>query len=111
MVLSLALMRIGVPSLSIEKVSALAGVDVAAVLGDTNAAPGAGFHGKAIAVADDWFAPAAASGAALPPGFANSQKICRYSLTSGLTGASKLHADTIATIGGRVSTISSAASI
>lgn len=102
MVLSLALMRIGVPSLSIEKISALAGLSVVAVLGDGNTAPGAGHRPGMIAVTDDWFAPAVAGGAPLPPGFANSRQVCRHSLTSGSTGESKLHADSIATIGGRV---------
>jgi acyl-coenzyme A synthetase/AMP-(fatty) acid ligase len=102
-VLGLALLRIGVPSMSIGSISQLpANVGVTAVLVDGGDTSGAGAGRRVIAVTDEWFAPEAAGGAPLPRGFSGSGGVCRYSLTSGTTGEPKLIRDTVASIGGRV---------
>ena len=102
-VLSFALLRIGVPSMSIGRIAQLpAGIGVAAVLVDGDDTSGAGAGRRMIAVGDDWFAPEAADGAPLPRGFSGSESICRYSLTSGTTGEPKLYRETVASVGGRV---------
>jgi non-ribosomal peptide synthetase component E (peptide arylation enzyme) len=57
-VLSFALMRIGVPSMSLGNMSQLAtDMSLAAVLADSDASPGAGPARRSIAVTDEWFAP------------------------------------------------------
>ena len=102
-VLGLALLRIGIPSMSIGSVSQLtADIGVAAVLVDSGNTSGAHSGRRVITVTDEWFAPDAAGGAPLPRGFSGSGGVCRYSLTSGTTGEPKLIRDTIASIGGRV---------
>jgi len=102
-VLGLALLRIGIPSMSIGSVSQLtADIGVAAVLVDSGNTSGAHSGRRVITVTDEWFAPDAAGSAPLPRGFSGSDGVCRYSLTSGTTGDPKLIRDTIASIGGRV---------
>ena len=102
-VLSFALMRIGVPSLSLNTVAQLTNnTAVAAVLADSAGAPGQTPARRTITVTDDWFAPDAAGAAPLPQGFSGSRHICRYSLSSGTTGEPKLYPETIAGLGQRV---------
>ena len=101
-VLALALMRIGVPSLSAERMSAVpADIAFAAVLGDPEAGKQAPLGSRFVAVGDDWFAPGPADRSSLPEGFTAVRQVCRLSLTSGTTGASKLFRDTVADIGAR----------
>jgi acyl-coenzyme A synthetase/AMP-(fatty) acid ligase len=102
MVLSLALFRIGIPSLSIERNTVLpSAMGFAAVLCDPGTAAPAGASDRVIAVPDAWFGPSASGGASLR-GFADSGQVCRLSLTSGSTGEPKLQRDTIAAVGDRV---------
>jgi acyl-coenzyme A synthetase/AMP-(fatty) acid ligase len=100
-VLSFALMRIGVPSMSLGHLSQLTNdIGVAALLADSDA--GAGSARTATPVTDEWFAPESASGVPLPPGFSGSKHVCRYSLSSGTTGEPKLYPETIDGLGARV---------
>ncbi len=102
-VLSLSLMRIGVPSMSLSNMSQLtAGMNVAAVLADGDGAQTADAAHRTIAATDEWFAPDAAGAASLPRGYAGSTHICRYSLSSGTTGEPKLYGETIDGLGARV---------
>jgi acyl-coenzyme A synthetase/AMP-(fatty) acid ligase len=102
-VLSFALMRIGVPSLSLGNMLQLTtDISVAAVLADSDAGQGAGSARRTIAVTDEWFAPETQSAAPLPRGYSGSRHVCRYSISSGTTGEPKLHGETIDGLGARV---------
>jgi acyl-coenzyme A synthetase/AMP-(fatty) acid ligase len=101
-VLSYALLRIGMPSMSIGGIAHLPqGLGVAAVLADGNDTSGAGSGRRVIAVTDEWFAPESEGGAPLPRA-ASGNDICRFSLTSGSTGEAKLYSETVASVGRRV---------
>jgi acyl-coenzyme A synthetase/AMP-(fatty) acid ligase len=103
MVLNLALMRMGVASLTLEDISgAPSDMKFAVMLCDANIAPPAGVAHRFVAVPDSWFDAGGSRGTALPSGFVASDQICRYSLTSGSTGEPKLFSDTIASFGTRV---------
>src|SRR5437868_13825247 len=73
-VLSFALMRIGVPSLSLVSAAQLTkDTAVAAVLADSDGGQPAASPPCTIAVTDDWFAPDATQASFLPPGFSGSR--------------------------------------
>ena len=103
MILSLALLRIGVASTVLDP-GLLGQVKVAVVLGDGSAPAQPGAAARSVAVTDDWFVTSAPSERPLPAGFANPQSICRVSLTSGSTGQPKVVPETVASLGLRVLT-------
>ncbi len=101
MTLSLALFRLGLPSISlVHGQPGLDGVRPSVVLGDQDAARFVVSGHRLIEVTDAWFgAPVEGT---LPAGFAGATDVCRLSLTSGSTGAPKLIGHHIADIGQRV---------
>jgi acyl-coenzyme A synthetase/AMP-(fatty) acid ligase len=102
MVLSLALLRVGIPSLSIERTATVPrDMGFAAVLCDPGTAVPVGVSEHVVTVPDAWFGPDASSGAP-PRGVADSNQVCRLSLTSGSTGEPRLQRDTIAGLGDRI---------
>lgn len=103
MVLSLALMRIGIASLTLEDISAAPGdMKFSVALCDAGITPSVGTGHRFVTVPDAWFEPDGSYETALPPGFAGTDQVCRYSLTSGSTGEPRLFSDTIASFGTRV---------
>lgn len=90
LVLSLALYRIGLRSISLAH--RLPGIDLAAyaaVLGDREAVQDAGNAAHVIEIDDAWFGEDVAAPPGMPRGFASGDEICRVSLTSGSTGQPK----------------------
>jgi acyl-coenzyme A synthetase/AMP-(fatty) acid ligase len=105
MILSLALLRIGVASTVLDP-SLLGQMQVAVVLDEGGAPVHPGATHKVVAVTDDWFVSSPPSALPLPAGFPNPQSICRVSLTSGSTGAPKVVPESVASLGARVLTFS-----
>jgi acyl-coenzyme A synthetase/AMP-(fatty) acid ligase len=98
--LCLALLRIGMPSISIApNQTGIGSLAFAAVLGDHDAAKFVAPGNRLIEVTDAWFSDDVAGLAPLPAGFASSSDICRASLTSGSTGAPKTITHSVANIG------------
>jgi len=84
-----ALLRAGIPSISLEHGQAgVAAFDFAAVLGDDKARALVNPATRFVEVTDEWFS-SEAEGAA-PHGFADSTQVCRFNLSSGTTGQPKL---------------------
>ncbi|WP_407116500.1 AMP-binding protein [Bradyrhizobium sp. LMG 9283] len=100
MTVSLALFRVGVRAISIDRGHSRAGLQPAVVLGDELAASafasGAGF----IEVTEGWFAlDPSASLDPLPPQFSGEARISRHSLTSGSTGIPKMLHHSVGALG------------
>jgi acyl-coenzyme A synthetase/AMP-(fatty) acid ligase len=102
MILSLALLRIGVASTVLDP-SLLNQMKVAVVLGESDASAPPSAH-RSVAVTDDWFVSGPPNAPPLPAGFPRPQSFCRVSLTSGSTGAPKVVPETVASFGVRVLT-------
>jgi acyl-coenzyme A synthetase/AMP-(fatty) acid ligase len=99
--LILALMRIGIPSISLEhSQSGIGGLRFAAVLGDDKAQPLVDPASRFVEVVDAWFETD--PGGDLPRGFADSGQVCRMILTSGTTGQPKFIKVTIQEFGVRI---------
>jgi acyl-coenzyme A synthetase/AMP-(fatty) acid ligase len=97
--LCLALFRIGIRSISLERgQSGIAGLKFAAVLGDGDVRALLDPANRFVEVTDAWFGPDQTSGS-LPAGFSNYRQDCRSALTSGSTGVPKLFGYTIEHIG------------
>lgn len=105
LVLCFALMRIGIPSLSLEHgQSGIRNLKFSAVLGDAEARQMLGPASRIIAIDDSWFAPPQAGAQApdLPQGFRDHADVVRHSATSGTTGAPKIVTHTAFEIGCRI---------
>jgi acyl-coenzyme A synthetase/AMP-(fatty) acid ligase len=101
--LSLALYRIGIGSISLEHSQVgIADLKVAAVLGDSDAASLVHPENRFVEVTDAWFSQDALQRLALPNGFFQQTQVCRYSLTSGTTGAPKIIQHRVEDVGRRV---------
>jgi acyl-coenzyme A synthetase/AMP-(fatty) acid ligase len=103
MILSLALLRIGVASTVLDP-SLVHHMKVAVVLGESDAPPQLGAAYRSVAVTNDWFVTSPPTARPLPAGFADPQSICRVGLTSGSTGLPKVVPETVASLGVRVLT-------
>jgi acyl-coenzyme A synthetase/AMP-(fatty) acid ligase len=103
MILSLALLRIGVASTVLDP-GLLGQMQVAVVLGEGGVPAQLGTAQKVVAVTDDWFVSSPPNAPPLPAGFPSPQSFCRVSLTSGSTGAPKVVRETAASFGVRVVT-------
>jgi len=94
--LCLALYRIGVRSMSLERGQpGIAGLTFAAVLGDAEARPLVDPANRFFEVTDAWFEMDTIGGDKLPAGFSDQRTICHYTLTSGTTGVPKRFGCTI----------------
>ncbi len=99
--LILALVRIGVPSVSLEHgQSGIGGLRFAAVLGDDKAKALVDPQNRFIEVADEWFETD--PGGTLPAGFARADAVCRMILTSGTTGQPKYVSVSVQEFGVRI---------
>jgi acyl-coenzyme A synthetase/AMP-(fatty) acid ligase len=105
MILSLALLRIGVASTVLDP-GLVNQMKVAVVLGEGGAPALSDPARRSVAVTDDWFVVSPPSARPLPAGFDSPQSICRVSLTSGSTGVPKVVPETVASLGARVLTFS-----
>lgn len=100
--LILALIRIGIPSVSLDhRQPGIGGLRFAAVLGDDKAQALVDPTNRFIEVIDDWF-ETDPGGGDLPSGFSNAGQICRMILTSGTTGQPKFIKVTIQEFGVRI---------
>lgn len=101
MTVSLALFSRGIRTISLELAHKdIAGLGYAAVLGDRAAAAAFASGGQFTEVTDDWFSMEPSGPAYdLSSPFAGERTVCRYSLTSGSTGAPKLVEHTVGGMG------------
>jgi acyl-CoA synthetase (AMP-forming)/AMP-acid ligase II len=100
--LCLALLRIGIPAISLEPSQpGIGSMRFAAVLGDDKAKSLADPINRFIDIIDDWFS-ADPGGPPLPAGFSDADQVCRVFLTSGTTGQPKFFNVTIKQLGVRI---------
>jgi len=98
--LCLALFRIGVRSMSLERGQpGIADLKFAAVLSDAKSKSLFGPAQRIIEVTDAWFVPEPVAGGSLPAPFSDGQQVRREALTSGTTGAPKAIRTTVAYVG------------
>lgn len=98
--LCLALFRIGIRSISLERgQQGIAGLKFAAVLGDGEAKQLLDSANRFIDMTDAWFGMDPVASGSLPARFSDDSQICRQSLTSGTTGEPKIIANTDGYIG------------
>lgn len=103
LILSFALFRLGIPSISLEHSQAgLKTLDLPLILGDAEAKVAVGPGRHVIDVTDEWFAADLPAPQELPAGFADYGQVCHISLTSGSTGQAKQVSHTVAGTGRRV---------
>lgn len=101
--LCLALYRIGICSMSLERAqTGIADLTFAAVLGDGEERPLLNPVNRFVAVTDDWFGTESIGGGGLPAGFSDHREICHYALTSGATGTRKSFGCSIEYVGRHV---------
>jgi acyl-CoA synthetase (AMP-forming)/AMP-acid ligase II len=103
LILSLALFRLGLPSISLEHSQRdIAQFDLPMVLGDGDARKVLGFGHAVVDVTDAWFAADVPGPRDMPAGFSASTQICHISLTSGSTGVARRVSHSVAGIGRRI---------
>ena len=104
MAVSLALFRVGIRALSIDRGHSRLALQPAAILGDDLAAPAFASRVGFVEVTEDWFAPdPSVQQARLPPQFSGEARIARHSLTSGSTGMPKVLDHSVGALGRSIS--------
>jgi acyl-coenzyme A synthetase/AMP-(fatty) acid ligase len=101
MILSLALLRIGIASTVLDP-ALTDQMKVAVLLSDGSASAQPAAARRALVVTDDWFVTSPPGARVQPAGFPGAHSVCRVSLTSGSTGAPKVVAETVASLGARL---------
>jgi acyl-coenzyme A synthetase/AMP-(fatty) acid ligase len=103
LILSFALFRLGLPSISLEQSqSGVARLDLPIVLGDADARTALGFGRPVVDVTDEWFAADIPAPHDMPAGFSDHAQVCHISLTSGSTGEARRVSHSVTGIGRRV---------
>jgi long-chain acyl-CoA synthetase len=103
LILSFALFRLGLPSLSLEhNQRGIETLDLPLILGDADARNALGFGRPVADVTDDWFAADVPAPQNMPAGFSAPTQVCHISLTSGSTGEARRVSHSVAGIGRRV---------